>query len=451
MSAAAQDPQPGDAGGERNTFSRRRLLQAGGAALATGLASPLLAACGTPSSSSQSGGKTKLKLMSWEMFEPGEKAAWTQITDDFMAAHKNIEVTWTGWPFSTYDQNVIAQAQAGSVDADVVQCPPELASTLINVYNLCQPIGQIAQAAGLTPDPSHDQYKKNGKLYALGIIVVAFALEYNKQILDAAGISAPPSTLADWLSVTQKISQPPTQFGNFMLNTTAAGADWWNQLQNWPLAYDGAWARGKNLTINSKQNVQSMQFWLNLLKASGVAGSSEDALTKLWQDGQVGMFFNVMLGSATLQASAPKLFPHLATAPPPWPSRKAISRLHPVVVLKSSKNQDAAMELVKWMVEPKNLWSVIQKNGYPVAPYTNFGDKIGEYDSYEASLPWATGFHQTKFVGEYDLLGDYVATYAQIGNIICSHIENAVSGSQTVQQALDAAQQEAQNSLHIHA
>ena len=447
MSAAAQNPQPAraPAPGDRG-ITRRSLLKAGGAALATGLASPLIAACG---GGSQSGGTTKLRLMSWEMFEPGEKAAWKQLTDKFTAAHKNIEVTWTGWPFATYDQNVIAQAQAGSVDADVVQCPPELASTLINVYDMAEPIGDIAQAAGLTPDPSHEQFKKNGKLYALGIIVVAAALQYNKAVLTEAGVTAPPSTLDEWLSVTQKITRPPGRFGNYLLNTTAAGADWWNQLQNWALAYDGAWAKGKTLTINSRQNVQSMQFWLQLLKGSGVAGSSEDALTKLWQDGQVGMFFNVMLGSAQLKATAPKLYPNLATAPPPWPSRKAISRLHPVLVLKSSKNQDAAKELVKWFVDPKNLWYVLQQNGYPVAPYSNFGDKISEYDSYEASLPWATGFQKTKFVGEFDLLGDYVSTYAQIGHIICSHIENAVSGSQTVQQALDAAQQEAQNSLKV--
>jgi ABC-type glycerol-3-phosphate transport system substrate-binding protein len=192
-----------------------------------------------------------------------------------------------------------------------------------------------------------------------------------------------------------------------------------------------------------------MQQWLALLKTSGVAGSSEDALSTLWQNGQIGMFFNVMLGSASMKATAPKLWPNLMTAPPPWPSKKAISRLHPVVVMKSSKNQDASMELVKWFVDPKNLWYVIQNNGYPVAPYSNFASKVPEYSAYEESLPWATGFRETKFVGEYDLLGNYVAHYAQIGNIICNHIENAVSGASTVQQALDAAQQDAQQSLHV--
>ena len=71
------------------------------------------------------------------------------------------------------------------MQADVVQCPPELASTLIAVYNMCQPIGGIAQAAGLKPNAEHSQLTKNGKLYALGILEVAAALQYSKSVLEA--------------------------------------------------------------------------------------------------------------------------------------------------------------------------------------------------------------------------------------------------------------------------
>ena len=63
--------------------------------------------------------------MSWEQFEPSEIAAWKKVINNFMAANPSIQVNWTGWPFATYDQQVITQAQAGQVAADVVQCPPE--------------------------------------------------------------------------------------------------------------------------------------------------------------------------------------------------------------------------------------------------------------------------------------------------------------------------------------
>ena len=31
------------------------------------------------------------------------------------------------------------------------------------------------------------------------------------------------------------------------------------------------------------------------------------------------------------------------------------------------------MELVKWMITPKNLYDVTTTNGYPIIPYSNFG------------------------------------------------------------------------------
>ena len=249
------------------------------------------------------------------------------------------------------------------------------------------------------------------------------------------------------MAITKAVTKPPHQFGNDLLNTVAAGADWWNALQNFCLPYDGVWATGKTLTINSAANVKGVQLYVDIVNASGLKGSSEAVITKLINNDQVAMMFDVALGAAQVKQLAPKLYPNLATAAPPWPNKKAISRLHPVVVLKSSKNQDAAMELAKWMVTPKNLWYVTQQNGYPICPYTNFGKFIPAYDAFEKSLPWYNGFQTTNYVGEGDIFGDYTFAYAQFGNIIQGNLEKALSGTSTVKQALDASQAQAQTSL----
>ncbi len=447
-------PQPVTDNTKRG-LTRRGVLKAGASLLAAGAAAPLLAAGGsaTPARAyAKPKAKTTLTLMSWEMYQPTEFPAWTHVVKQFEAAHPNISIKWTGWPFSNYDQNVIEQAQSGLVQADVVMCPPELASTLSQVYNMCENIGGLATAAGLKPNREHSQFTKNGNLYALGILEVAAALQYSKTVLEAGGISSPPSTIDEWLTQTKQITQPPKYYGNALSNTVAAAADWWLPLQNYCLAYDGVWAKGKTLTINSAPNVKGVQLWLDLLNSSGLSGSSEDTIGKLWAQDQIGFQLNVMLGgTASLKEQAPQLWPSLASAPPPWPSRKAISRLHPVVILKSSKHQAAAQELVKWFIKPSNLWYVLQQNGYPTAPYSNFSEKVPQYEPYIQTLPWATGFNLTHFIGEFDILGDYVSRFAQIGNIICRNVENAVNGGQSVQQSLDAAQTEAKETLHVPA
>ncbi|MDB5077666.1 MAG: hypothetical protein JWO42_3845, partial [Chloroflexi bacterium] len=78
--------------------SRRDVLKAGVAgAAALGAASVLgpvaVAEAAAPKRALRAGKKTQLKLMSWEMFEVGEKAAWTKVVNDFMAAHPSIQVT----------------------------------------------------------------------------------------------------------------------------------------------------------------------------------------------------------------------------------------------------------------------------------------------------------------------------------------------------------------------
>jgi multiple sugar transport system substrate-binding protein len=435
-------------------LSRRNFFQLSGGLAAAGAGASLLSACSSSGSSTKSsgssgssGGKTTLTLMSWEQFEVAEKAAWFKVINEFEAAHPNITVKWVGWPFATYDQNVITQAEAGAVNADVVMCPPELASALITKFNMCVPLQSITDDLKLTPIPAHEQFMNGSNLEGLGIIDVPFALTYDQALLKKAGFSAPPTTLDEWLTQAEKLTDSPNTFGVALLNSVADGADWWNQVQNFPLAYGGTWAKGKELTFTSEPTVNSVKYFIELLNKGGPKGSSEAAITKLWESDRIAMNLNVAAGLTSLKTLAPKLYPNLRSAPPPWPGKKAIARLHPAVVMKSSKNQDAAMELVKWMVTPKNLYYVTTTNGYPIIPYSNFGTYEPAYAGYLKNTPWMSGYLETNYVGEVDLLGDYTTVYSQIGLIIIKAISSAISGGQTVEAAMAAAQKQAQQEL----
>jgi multiple sugar transport system substrate-binding protein len=342
---------------------------------------------------------------------------------------------------------VIQQAQTGEVAADVVMCTPELATTLIVNYNMCLPIGQIATAQGLIPNNSHNQFMVNGKLYALGVIQVAYALRYDKRILKEAGFNAPPTTMAQWLAMTKAVTKPPTQYGTNLYNTVEAADGWWNGLQNFCLPYDGVWATGKTLTINSPANVKGVQYYVDLVNAGGLKGTVSTVIDKLTTTDRVAFMWSVSLGAVQLKIDSPKLYPNLRTVAPPWPNRKAISRLHPLVILKTSPIQDAAHELVNFMVQPKNLWYVTEQNGYPNCPYSNFGKFIPGYDAFEKSTPWYTGFTTTNYVGEGDIFGEYSFAYSQFGHIIQGNLEKVFTGSWTVKQALDASQTQAVASL----
>jgi len=389
-----------------------------------------------------------LSLMSWEPYgEPYEYPEWIKVISQFEIANPNITVVWTGWPFSDFDQNIVEQAQAGKVDADVIMVTPEAASTLVQKFHIGVPIGNIAKEVGLVPDAAHESYVRNGNLYALGVIDVAFALLYNEAVLSAHKL-APPTTTDEWLSAVQAVSKAPSYFGTNLLNLVSDGSDWWNALQNFCLVYGGAWAKGTTLTIDSPENVKGIEFWLSLVNASGVKGESEAVLTKLFDENRVCFSFNVAAGLSSLQKLAPAYYPHMRSVAPPWPSQQAIERLHPLIVNNQSKYIEEGMALVKYILTPQTLYDITVANGYPIIPYTNFGEIIPAYAKYLDTI-WLKGYEETKYVGEFQILGQYTYAYAELGTIICQNLEKAVSGSSTVAQALAAAQAQAKVQLNL--
>jgi ABC-type glycerol-3-phosphate transport system substrate-binding protein len=443
---------PESAGGGRK-LSRRDVLKVGGTAAAAlgvaasmgGLASAASAAT-KPFRYRSAATKTTLIFESWEQFEPAEKGAWFKVVDDF-TAQTGIGVTWTGFSADSYTADVITQAQAGNIPADVIICTPELATTLILKYDVGVSLQSIVNELGLDPIPAHDAFKMNGQLYALGVLNVCYALVYDERLLAKAGFSAPPATLDEWLAQTAKLTDKPSQFGCALFNTVASGLTWFNQLQNFPLAYGGVWAKGSTLMLESAPVVNGMKYWLELLNASGLAGSSEAAILKLIFNDQTPLWPQVAAGMTSLKTLAPKLYPNMRSAPFPFPGHKAASRLHPLMVLKTSKNLEAAKEFVKFLITPKNLYYLNKTNGYPIIPFSNFSKFEPGYEPFLKAQPWASGFLQGDFVGEGTLFGEYVFAFSELQQIVLQNMSLAITGTVTVEEAMSKAQSQATEQL----
>jgi len=259
---------------------------------------------------------------------------------------------------------------------------------------------------------------------------------------------SPPTTEDEWLAAVQAVSKPPNYFGTNLLNQVADGSGWWNALQNFCLPYGGVWATGTELTIDSPANIQGVQFWLDLVNASGVKGSTNTILTKLFNEDRICFSFNVAAGLSSLKKLAPAYYPHMRSVAPPWASERAIERLHPLMVNNKSKYVEESIALIKFVLEPKTLYDITVTNGYPIIPYTNFGEIIPAYAKYLDTI-WLKGFEETKYVGEFQIMGQFTYAYAELGTIICQNLEKAVSGSATVTQALQAAQAQAKVQLNL--
>ncbi|MDQ6435358.1 extracellular solute-binding protein [Mesorhizobium sp. LHD-90] len=381
-----------------------------------------------------------LKVMSWEQFQPGEKEGWNALFDKFNRSQSKYLVEWTGWPASQFASNVVIQAQAGGIDADVLMAMPDLAAQTIRKFKLAEPLDPIVAELGITPSGGHEFLKQDGKLYGLSAIDVNFALVYNKKLFADAGVK--PATSADeWVETTAKLTKRPEQFGIALTNTIADGGEWWFQLQNFCLPFDGKWAEGKTPLANSPETVKGLELWKALYEAGVPQGTAQGAIMKLAADGRVAQAFGVNPTVVVLRATNPDIYPNLLSAAPPWASKRSLDRIHPLIALNSSKNLDGAMEFIKFAMSPDVMADLMETNLYVIPPY-DLAAKSEKFKTFLADKPWVTGYNEAKQVSPIDVMGDFAYVDDQFGRIIMQNFQRALQPGGTVKDAMDAAQKQ---------
>ncbi len=410
----------------------RRELLAGAAALtaASALAVPKASAAGP----------AQIKLMSWEQFQPGEKDGWNDLVRKFNASQSTLEVVWTGWPFNLFVQNVVTQAHAGGIDADVLMAPPDLAAQLVRKFDMAAPLDPIVDELGIRPTAGHSFLRKDGKLYGLSTIDMRFGLVYNRMLFEKAGLTAAPQTPEEWVSASAKLTRRPDQFGLYIPNTAEQTEWWWSTMQNFVLPFGGTWADGKKPLATSEPVVKGLQLWKDLYEAGLPKGTSGAAYLKLAAAERVAQTFDVIAFMIVLKSLSEKAYADSTSAPPPWTNKKALDRIHPLMVLNTSKHVEGAMAFVKFVMQPDNMATLMQKNLYIIPPYDDLPEKSASFRAYSASMPWAQGFLAADPVSPVDVMGDFAYVDDQFGRIVVQNLQRTLNSGMPVAEAMAAAQ-----------
>jgi multiple sugar transport system substrate-binding protein len=178
----------------------RRARAAAGVAIAA-CGALVLAACSGPAASSSGGSSSSGVVdITWQtMWSGNTLTLLSQMVNEFNATHPDIHVTESNTPSATGDAKLLSEIAAGdppdvftewnpvlgeyAADGSIQSLEPYLTGSYAGLKNWLYP---IALQGG--------QY--NGTLYALPMSMNSWALYYNKSMLKAAGISSPPTTLA---------------------------------------------------------------------------------------------------------------------------------------------------------------------------------------------------------------------------------------------------------------
>jgi multiple sugar transport system substrate-binding protein len=250
---------------------------------AIGIMLALVACSGSPSTAA-SGGKVNLTV--WTGFTGGDRPGYAQIVKDFNASHPDIHVTMDVQPWDTIQQKLPSAWLTGQgPDLATPSSDPNAVAQYVKT-NSVLPITDTGSGATqinvdkLAPG-TVKEFTYNKKLYAVPANFATLSLYYNKKAFAAAGISSPPTTVAEFAEDAKKltIDGGQTQSGLVLADNQT--------IQMWPILQ---WLEGGDI-VNSKNcsvvqtatGQKSLKTWSDLvvndkISPVGLTGAQADAL-----------------------------------------------------------------------------------------------------------------------------------------------------------------------------
>ena len=236
-----------------------------------------------------------------------------------------IEVVAENIPFDQYTTKTIVGAQSGQLDGDIIMATPELAPRLIQ-SDLLVPLDDVLVRNSITDlSSAHDALRKDGNLYGLDMVTVAFGILYNKDRYEEANIT-PATTPQEWVDVSAALTDRENQkYGFFATHLVSEPSDFWFQLEVWCMPYDGIWAEGTTPLLTSDPIIQGLKLFKQMYDVAMPQGADNPTGYRLFQNGDVaqGLYVSAAVGAFT--KDAPDLYPKLRSAPSPG---RPISRSH---------------------------------------------------------------------------------------------------------------------------
>jgi multiple sugar transport system substrate-binding protein len=253
------------------------------AALAAGCASSSPA----PTATGQGSGVTTLTY--WSGFTGGDQATYVALIKMFNATHKNIQVDMTVQPWDSIAQK-LPEAMATGAGPDIAT--PDYNVGTIRQYisnGLLAPIDQLLGngasqiPASVLPPAIKSAFTVNGHLYAAPANWATLELYYNKTMFAKAGITSPPTTMAELESDAVKLT---VKSGSNVKQYGIAIADH-STIAMWPIFI---WANGGDIqtangcsALDEPQTVAAVSTWANLIVKDditqvGLAGQDADNL-----------------------------------------------------------------------------------------------------------------------------------------------------------------------------
>ncbi len=401
-----------------------------GCSSGSGGTSPAPTGLGQPGDTSVSGNVTFWHAYSAD--SPEVDTLEKTVIPAFEQQYPNVTVKDVAVPYDDLHQKLVTAA-AGDVLPDLVRADiawvPELADLGV-LEPLDTDLPDFQKLADQTYPGSLATNKWGSHYYGLPLDTNTRVLLYNQQALQKAGISTPPSTVADLVADAPALKAA----GIYAFADNGAGG--WNILP-W------IWSEGGDITdpgytkatgyMNSAATVKAVQTWVDLYKA----GEFPDIV--LGGSGGLQTSDGLAQGKYATILDGPWMYPIFQGQYPDFPLQQAqvpagdggsvsVVGGEDVVLTQSSQNKPAAAAFLRYLLSSDAQLAMA---------------KVGQMSVLKDLGPQLTGIQ-----GYYQGFVTQLATakprpvtpaWPQIDSLLQDEIRSAIKGDKSVQDALDEA------------
>jgi multiple sugar transport system substrate-binding protein len=388
---------------------------------------------------------TSITLTEEDYFNtPGQIAALAAYSQQFEAAHPGVTVTREYVPFASLDTKLLTQA-AGHDLPNLLAVDNPFVSTMIST-------GQVVSLSKIKGFSTKgyfpaviDEGLYNGKYYSLPVAGFnSIALIYNIAMLKAAHIT-PPKTWAQLVADAKALTTP--QHYGIALTCEAAEDTTWQ----WEPFF---WSNGGDFTfanIASAPGVQALSLWTQLITAGSASKACLDwsqtpAASSQFEAGKAAMMVNGPWNFSGLNLAHMYYGKQFGIVPVPV----RVAGQHVIVPLGGedwmvgagggTAAQQLAFDYIEGMQSPSEELSLAKLFGY-LPPK----EAVAKTFVQQEGAAWSVYANQTIYAHPRTLgLG---VKYPKVSEAVWTAIQAALSGSASVQSALNTAQSQIRSIL----
>jgi sorbitol/mannitol transport system substrate-binding protein len=319
-------------------------------------------------------------------------------------------------------------------------------------------------------DPSYDasdllpavakSLSYNSDLYAAPFYGESSMLYYNKTLLKAAGITMPAHpTWTEVAADAAKLNKPGSEAG-ICLRGLAGWGDDMASLDTVINTFGGEWYNTSwQAQLNSPADTAAINFYVNLIKADGESGASNDSfnqLLTLYGQGKCAMWYDSTVAATSLATTYPSVYANTGYAFAPVDKTTSSGWLWSwsLGIPQGVSDQGAAWKWISWATSKQYDSLVASKYGWSAVPPGSRTSLYSNASYLKAAAPFANITLQSidgtdpdhPTVNSVPYVGvQYVdiPQFETLGMTVGQQIAGAIAGTESVSQAISAAQSEA--------